>query len=314
MSDIKTAAELLMTHDCFHILLHAYPDGDTIGSGFALCQALRSLGKKANVICSHKIPKAYSYITDEYTPQDFEPQTFIAVDVADLHLIGKDGDSYRNKILLCIDHHAINQKYAKYSIVDPSAAANCEIIVKVIGAMGVKLDRKMAACIYTGISTDTGCFKYTNTTASSHRIAADMMEKGIDTAEINRIMFDTKSRSRFEIERMILDTMEFYFEGRAAVITITEEMKRLSGTSDGDLEGITSLPRQVEGVLIGITLRQKDEHTYKVSVRSHAPVDAAELCGKFNGGGHVRAAGCTLTGTLDEVKAKILSVCGEFLV
>ncbi len=313
MDDIKKAAELLAANDEFHILIHAYPDGDTIGSGFALCSALRSLGKKANVVCKHEIPSSYSYITKHYIPQEFEPKTFVAVDVAALHLLGEGGEDYSGKILLCIDHHGSNQQYAEYSLVDPSAAANCEIILRVIKELGVEIDKYIAECIYTGISTDTGCFKYSNTTPETHRIAADMMEFGIDEAEINRVMFDTKSRNRFEIERLIIDTMEFCYDGRVAIIAITNDMKQKTGACDGDLEGITSLPRQVEGVIVGVTLREKSDNIYKISIRTHAPVDAAKLCEKFGGGGHMRAAGCAIVGTLDEVKSRIKEAIREFL-
>lgn len=133
----------------------------------------------------------------------------------------------------------------------------------------------MAACIYTGISTDTGCFKYSNTSPESHIMAAEMMEYGIDFAEINRIMFDTKTRGRIKIEGRLMEQMKFFFDGKVAIIEVTEQMKEETGVTDDDLEGITSLPRKVEGVLVGATVREKGDGLFKISVRTHAPIDAS---------------------------------------
>ena len=314
MNDLIYSAELLKENDNYNILIHAFPDGDAIGSGFSLCRALRSIGKRANVVCSSPIPNMYSYITGDYVEQEFEPKTFVAVDVADLRLLGEGHEKYAEKVLLSLDHHGTNLRFAKYSFIDPHASSACEIVLEVIKVLGVQIDKRIAECIYTGISTDTGCFRYSNTTAQTLRTAADLVDIGIDSAEINRIMFETKSRSRIEIERLALESMTFHYDDRVAFITITKEMRQKAGVADGELEGITSLPRQIEGVKIGITLRQKDDGEYKISVRTHPPYDAAEICSHFGGGGHVGAAGCTLIGDIDEIKNKMLVVCEKALV
>ena len=144
-------------------------------------------------------------------------------------------------------------------------------------------------------------------------MVADMLDVGIDAVEINRVMFETKSRNRIELERLALDSMSFHLDGALAFVTITNEMREKAGASDDDLEGMTSLSRQVEGVKIGVTLRQKDDGEYKISVRTHPPVDAAEICTTFGGGGHVRAAGCNLCGSIDEIKEQMIKVCFEAL-
>ena len=310
--DLEFAKKLLLERDNFNIYLHASPDGDTVGSGFALCTALRSFGKRANVLCSDDIPKSYSFITDGYEPQSFEAENLISVDVADAKLLGKY-ESLGDRILLSIDHHGLNREYAKYTFVDHTAAANCENILKLLKIMGVKTDEYIARCIYTGISTDTGCFKYSNTTPESHKMAAEMMEYGIDFSEINRIMFDTKTRGRIKIEGRLMEQMKFFFKGKVAFIAVTEQMKRETGVTDDDLEGITSMPRKVEGVLVGVTFREKQDGVFKISVRTHAPIDASLICQKFGGGGHNRAAGCSMEGvTLEKAEQMFVDALGEF--
>ena len=179
--------------------------------------------------------------------------------------------------------------------------------------MDIKIDSYIAACIYTGISTDTGCFKYSNTSPESHIMAAQMMEYGIDFAEINRVMFDTKTRGRIKIEGRLMEQMKFFFDGKVAIIAVTERMKEETGVTDDDLEGITSLPRKVEGVLVGVTIREKQNGLFKISVRTHAPIDASLICQKFGGGGHSRAAGCAIEGvTLEQAEQSLVSAIGEF--
>lgn len=310
--EMTRAAELLLERDDYHILIHGYPDGDTIGSGYALCRALRAVGKRANVVCAHEIPAVYSYITD-LPEQEFEPRTILAVDVADLKLLGCDPQEYEGRVLLAVDHHATNRMFAEYTWLDADAAATCEMIYSLILALGVKPDKKMAEALYTGVSTDTGCFRFSNTTPQTHRIAARLMETGIDAASINQKMFGTKSRRRIEIEKHILSHMEFHFGGRVAMIFVTTEMVKELHATEGDLEGITSIPREVEGVLIGLTFRQKDDGSYKVSMRSQPPVNAGKLCGVLGGGGHPCAAGCSVQGDLDTVKKQLLELCAQGL-
>ncbi len=312
MISFEEAAGLLLSRDRFGILIHAYPDGDAVGSGYALMRALKEMGKRARVICSQPIPQVYSYITDIDMP-DFEPECYLSVDVADLKLLGDGCEKYDGKVLLSVDHHGTNRIFAEHNIVDASASSASEMVLQLIDVLGVDIDRSIAECIYTGLSTDTGCFKYSNTTAKTHRVAARLLECGIRMGFINRLMFDTKSRARVEIERMLLDNMEFYCSGRIAVTAVTKEMVKKANATEGDLEGITSIPRQVEGVLLGVTLREKSDGSYKVSMRSYEPVNAAEICSKFGGGGHDCAAGCNLPGGIQSAKEQLLGVCVPYV-
>lgn len=167
------------------------------------------------------------------------------------------------------------------------------MLYDVLTALGVKFTADIAECIYIGVSTDTGCFKFSNTTAHSHAVAAACLTAGIDGGEINRVLFETKSRPRFEMERIVFDTMEFHENGAIAVAVLWRRVST-SGADMDDLDSIASLTRQIEGVQIGITLTEKPDGTVRVSVRTTKEMDAAAICKKVGGGGHVRAGRCEL--------------------
>ncbi len=306
---LAEVCKFLKENDNFLILTHSSPDGDTLGSAFALLMILQKLSKKAKVVCPDEIPGKYGYFTNltEGNLEDNE-QTIIAVDVADNKLLGSLKEKYGEVVDLAIDHHRSNTLFAKKTYLDADAAANCECIYNIAKELSVEITKELALCLYTGISTDTGCFRFSNTTANTLRIGAALMETGIDTAEINRVMFETKSRVRIETEKAALEGMEFFFEDKCALITVTRQMYEQTGAKDEDLEGITTIPRSIEGVLAGITLREKEDGGYKISVRTYPPVDASKICGLLGGGGHIRAAGCQINKkyTLNEAKQKIL--------
>lgn len=301
-------AEFLKSRDNFYILTHASPDGDTVGSGFGLCYMLRKMGKHANVYCSDEFPKRYDFLYEGYMPQKFAPDTFVAVDVADKKLLGTKLAQYGDFVQLCIDHHVSNTEYAERLLVEPSAAAACQVVYRLAAETGmVTLDSQIAKCLYTGLATDSGCFKFECTTPETHLAAAELMKYDINAAWINRRMFDTKSKARIKVEQYVMSTMEYYLDDKCAIAAVTtEEMERV-GLPVEETEGLAPLTTMLETVEVGVLIRQKDEHKYKVSLRSTGNVDVAEICKKFDGGGHIRAAGCTLEGDLEQVKLKILS-------
>lgn len=303
----KEAAELLLSYDNVAVLMHKSPDGDTIGCAYALCMALRKLGKKAQPFCSDVVShKMYSYILDDFEDQEFEPEHIVSVDIADTQLLGSKSEIFKDRIELCIDHHGSNTGFADAGVVIPSAAACAEIVKCVIEDMGVEIDSRIADAIFTGLTTDTGCFKYVSVTPATMRIAADMIEKGANSGMINRIMFDTKSRERIEAERLALDSMKFYFDNRIAVVFITKKLLEISGVEESETDGIASIPRQIEGVLAGITIREKDNGICRVSLRTVEGVDASKICSVFGGGGHKAAAGCSIEGTVEQAESKVV--------
>lgn len=305
--NLKETAEFLKEHDNYYILTHQSPDGDTIGCGFGLCFALRKIGKKANVLCSDEFPKRYGFIHGGCEPQKFSPETIVAVDVADKKLLGSALAKYGDYVDLCIDHHVSNTEYAKRLLVYPEAAAACEVMYRVLAEMDAPMDRTVAECLYTGIATDTGCFKYANTTKLAHIIAAKLMEYDINIEGINREMFDIKSKARLKVEQYINSSMEFYLDDKCALAAVTLDTVKKTGLAWEEFEGIAGMSVQVEGVMVGVIIKEKDEGVFKVSMRSASDVDVSEICRKFGGGGHVKAAGCTMEGRLEDVKLKLLS-------
>lgn len=309
---LRQVAAFLQSRDNFEILTHDYPDGDTLGSGFALCLVLQQMGKNARVITTN-VPKDFTFLQQGIVPQTFEAQTIVSVDVADEKLLGSNREKYAGKIDLCIDHHMTNKVDAPLKCVDPNAAANCEILYRLFALMDVEITRAVANNLYTGISTDTGCFRYTNTTSDTLRTAAQIMDIGCDSAYINKVMFETKTKKKIALEREIYDTIEYCLRDRCAIIAVTLDMQHRLGICDGELEGLASIPRQIEGVLIGITMREKEPNVFKVSVRSDSAVNAANFCARFGGGGHAAAAGCTVKGSLEEAKEQLKTAVKELL-
>lgn len=301
------------------ILSHKNPDGDTLGCAFALCRVLRQMGKAVTVRCHDGFPERYSFLYEGYDdgrkPEENERCRVVAVDIADTKLLGESLSEYAKEgsIDLCIDHHISNKMYAKQTYVDGDAPAAALILYELFVYMGREIDRQTATCLYTGIATDTGCFKYESTNARAHIAAAQLMEKGIDYANINRRMFDIKSRSRIEVEQAAMANMEYGEDGRMSMMIITQDMVKKSGADEAEFDGLASLPLTVEGVQIGITVRQRGEQLYKLSVRTTDKFDASAFCQKFGGGGHVRAAGCELSGTLDEVKRQIRDAVSKLI-
>lgn len=227
MMNLYEVARFLEAHDNYDILTHAYPDGDTLGSGFALCLALRQIGKKARVITTG-VPSKFTYLQKKIKEEDFTTETVVSVDVAADSLLGSNMGKYIGKVDLCIDHHGSNTFTAKEKFVDKYAAANCEILYKLFLRMHINFTKDIADCLYTGISTDTGCFRYTNTTAETMRVAASLMDFGCNTAYINKAMFETKSKNKIQLERAVYDSMTYCADGRCAIIYTTLDMLKSS--------------------------------------------------------------------------------------
>lgn len=311
--ELEQAAQILREQDDILILTHQYPDGDTLGSAGALCAMLRQMGKKAQFICADPIPKKYDYMLTGIPTMEVTPSFVVAVDVADRKLLGCLNEIWGDRVDLCIDHHGSNQLYAAQTYVDATAASATEIIFLLAKLLGTTLEQPILDCIFTGLSTDSGCFRYTNVTPRTHRIAAELMELGAHAADINRRMFETTSRSRMELERMAVDSLEYEFDGQCALMFITRQMLETSGALESDVEGLASIPRRIEGVKVGITLRERADGRFKASVRTGPEIDASQLCGLLGGGGHKQAAGCTLSADPAEAKAVILQAVGQML-
>lgn len=302
---LESAARILREADDILVLSHASPDGDTIGSARALGCALRRMGKRVRCACSDEIPPQYGYLPDCCTKEAFEPKLIVAVDIAAQNLFGKTYRPMADRVGLCIDHHFSNGNYAAFTLLDAHAAAACEVVADLIHTLGVEIDVDIANSIYTGLATDTGCFRYSNTRPKTLRCAAEMMERGAEFARINKTLFETSSRARLEIEREAMNTLEYFANGRAAMIYITKDMCRRAGIVDTDMEGLPSIPARIENVLVGVTVKEKESGFYKISLRTNGGVNASAICSVLGGGGHTAAAGCAFRGGLDEARQKM---------
>lgn len=303
--DFNKTVEILKNSDDILILMHASPDGDTVGSGYALYYALTNMGKRAQLKCADPIPNKYSYFTNKAECVDFEPNMIIAIDVADPKLLGEALGCYIDKVDLNIDHHKSNLDYAKSTYVIPEASSTCEIMFDIISSI-TEITPCIADCLYTGLITDSGCFMYSCTSANTHFVGAKLIEKGADYVEINRRMFDTKTKARILVEKAVLNDMRFFADDRISLIAVDQKLLADAGACDEDIEGIASISRIVEGVEIGVMLKQKADKVYKISCRTTKYVDASDLCAKFGGGGHSRAAGCTIEGDKEEVISRFV--------
>ena len=310
----KETAALLQGWDNLLILCHASPDGDTLGSACALARGLTSLGKRADIRCADKIPAKFQYLFEGVNLGGFTPEHIVSVDVADIELLGKLKDEFAGKIELAIDHHGTHREFAPRRWVEPDSAAAAELIWLLLKELNVGISPEMASCVYTGITTDTGCLRYQNATPRTYRIAAETIEAGANAGEINRRMWETKTRAQMEAERKIMDTMEYFCGGKCALIHIPQSILRETGATESDVEGAASLPRQIEGVLIGVTVKEKEDGTVKISLRTTPPVNAAEICKNFGGGGHAGAAGCTMPDcSMEEAAGKMKEACEAYL-
>ena len=306
LTDFSTAVSMLKNADKILILTHRNPDGDTLGSGFALLRALRQLGKRVKLLNADAINEKYTHLYEGLSEESFEEEFIVSVDVAERKLLGDLMEKYADKVDLSIDHHGTGKLFAKKTYCESESASACEIVYEIVKALGAKIDKGIADCIYTGCSTDTGCFKYSNVTPRTHRIAAELIEYGADHSRINEKMFDTKCMNSIMLERMCYESLEVFGGGKVAVITVTKEMLRKSGTDKSALDAIKPITRQIEGVEIGLTVKEEDGGASGVSIRTSENYDASAICAHFGGGGHIRAGGCEIKDTPENAKEKVI--------
>lgn len=294
------------------ILTHETPDGDAIGSSLAMKLALKQLGKNADVI----IPK-YSR-TFAFLPSASEIKTeseikrydlAISLDCADLKRLAAGIEYFETaKMKIQIDHHSINTMFADYNFVNPVAPACCEILIGMFEYFGIEITQELGTCIITGIITDTGGFQYSGVTAETFEFAAELLQKGINISKVYQKVLSTKTKANFELSRIVSNRMEFLEDGKVTFTYMNLEDERNVAAEEGDHEGIVELGRNIEGVEVSIFIREKEgKNGYKVSLRSKEYVNVADVALMLGGGGHIRAAGCFVQGTVEEVKEKILS-------
>lgn len=305
--DLLETAKILKDNNKILLLCHAHPDGDTLGSATALAAVLRSMGKTVSVKCGDPIPKDFGFMFEGLENEDFEPELIAAIDIADTKLLGKEFEGiYGDKINLCIDHHGSNIMYAEKVWLEADSASTAEMIYMLIEALGAEITPHIASCLFTGVTTDTGCFRFSNTTVRTFEIASKLAALGADTYNIIQVFFETKTKTFAALERLALDSLRMYFSDRCAVICVTQDMYKRSGSDESEVDRLSNLPRQIEGVLVGVTMRELKDGSFKASVRTHGDIDASAICKRLGGGGHMGAAGCTLIGTKQQAVNALL--------
>jgi phosphoesterase RecJ-like protein len=301
------AAEWLRSHDGYLILTHRRPDGDTLGCAAGLCQALRQLGKTAYVLTNPETTSTYLKDVESYfAPEGYEPETVVSVDTATLGLLPDNAKAYQDRIAFAFDHHPSYEGFAPESCVDASCAACGELIYRVCQALG-PITAEVAKPLYVAVSTDTGCFVYSNTTSETHQVAAELMKYGDFYKEVNKRCFRTKSLKRLKLESLLVEGMEVYDDGLIAVAAISLDMMEQVGATEADAEDLAAFVGQVEGVKISATIRELRPGECKISLRTDANLlNATETCALLGGGGHAAASGATVNGTVEEAKQAIL--------
>lgn len=311
MFTIENVAKTLREKDNIVILCHRSPDGDTIGAGFALYNALLNLGKTVRVECADAFGSRFAHITDGIAFEEFVPEYIVAVDVPDINLLGSKKEEYP-EVDMCIDHHGTHVPFAKLTYVESTAASACEILYEVCCLLNGDINKTQAIALYTGVATDTGCFRFSNTTVRTHIVAAKLLEKEIDYMQIHQNVFAyTKTRSL--LEATVMKKAQFFCDDKIAVQFVDEEIRETVGASDDDVCALASALQNINCVLLGITIRKTEEGKFRLSVRSKKPVSAAEFCKRFGGGGHMEAAGCIIEGVEAEMYASVVAEAKNIL-
>ena len=299
------AAGFLLSHDNFAILTHRRPDGDTVGSAAALCLGLRQLGKNAWVLENPEVTDRFAFLLEGLTKETAEEtDTVVSVDVASPGMLPKCFEIYKDRVALRIDHHESATSFTPAELVDGDSASCAELVCDVLTILGIQLDKTIATAVYVGMSTDTGCFRFANTTSHSFMIAAICAQAGVEIYKLNQVLFETNSLSKLRLHAWMIEHLDIFDDGKLAIVAIPRAVEELLGVTDDDVDNISSYPRTVEGVCMAATLRQSKTGETKLSVRAIPGYDAAAVCAHFGGGGHKGAAGATTSLSLEEaVKA-----------
>lgn len=311
MLSVPEAAALLRTFDNVLILTHVRPDGDTVGCAAALCAGLRALGKTAYLLPNPGLTDTTApYFAPYAAPADFAPDRVVSTDIATLGLLPENAKPYGERVDLAIDHHPSFEAFGKANILRAEAGACGELLYDILKELG-PITPEIALPLYVAVSTDTGCFAYANTTAGTHRVAAALMETGIDYRTVNKVFFRTKTRKRMQLEGAMLSACEFYDQGRVAVLSVPLSLMERFQATESDAEDLSALGPQIQGVDCAITLRELREDVWKISLRTGERINATRACGLLGGGGHAAAAGCTVEAPWAEVKRRILDAVAQ---
>ena len=314
MNSITTtqAAQFLRERDDFLILTHVRPDGDTIGCAAGLCRGLRLLGKTAHVLKNEGATSLFApYLEGLAAPEGYEPRTVVSVDIAARSLFPDNAKKYLERVDLAVDHHPSQEFFAKNTCLDSGKAACGQIIFEILKQL-IEITPDIALPLYVAVSTDCGCFQYSNTDAAAHRTAAELMESGFDPYPVNRRHFRTRTLKRLKLESLLVQGMELRDEGQTALVFLTLEMMDTVGADERDMEDISAFVGQIEGVKNGATLKETRDGHVKISLRTDpGDLNASAVCALLGGGGHAAAAGAMVEGSMEQVRQRVIQAIGQ---
>jgi len=297
------------------ILPHISADGDAIGSSIALGLALEKLGKKVKIFLEERMPDKYDFLPGQHLIEVYDGknelafEVAVALDTGDEGRLGKRMEVFREAgVTVNIDHHNTNSMFAGFNFVQPQCSAVGEIVYQIIKMLGLMIDADVSICLYVAISTDSGGFRYSNTTPDTHRIISDLINYGIDVSEVSRKVFETNSYEKIKLMGVAIDTLELLENGKIAIHTITNKVMESLGAKEEECDGLVNIGRSIEGVEVAILLRELESGEIRVNLRSNTYVDVSEIASFFSGGGHIRAAGCTLEGDIESAKRKLIDI------
>jgi len=310
---ISDCARFFRENDNFCILTHRRPDGDTLGSAAALCRGLRQLGKTAHVLKNPEVTEKYAPVVEGLTADSVpEKATIVCVDTASAGMLPLAFEDLANKIQLRIDHHASATSFTDYELVDGGSAACGELIYEILMELGVKLDTPLANALYTAVSTDTGCFRFANTTAHTLRVAAACAEVSKDLYRLNNLYFATVSLQRLRMQSYMIENAIFLQDRQVCICPIPLEAEERIGVTEDDMDNISGYPRTIAGVKIAATLRiERDTGKVKLSLRAAPGYDAGKICAAFGGGGHAGAAGASMEMSMDDAVSALIEAIPE---
>lgn len=308
---MSQAIDIIKNSKKIYIASHIQPDGDNIGSTLALGMALKKMDKDVSLIKVDHIPKDYLFLPNIELIKEYDitenVDTFIALDSSDMDRLGV-GKHFALKAnnIINIDHHISNTNFGHINIVSPTSAATGELVYKLINEIGIDMDKDIATCLYTAISTDTGSFMYSNTTYITHLIASKLLQKGIDIERININLYQSRSLERTKLFINCLNSLELFMDNKIGMVAVTQQMLKENNASMEDTEGVVSFIRDIDSVEVAVLLKEMKYDEIKISLRSKKTVDVSKICTKFNGGGHKKAAGCTIYNDISKAKKLIL--------